>query len=850
MDHLFDTRKKQAQELRAYIDKISQVSGDLGALQVTEDQEEEKNRHLKKFQEIRKRLNQRISRLEQPYINIAVIGLEKQGKSSVVNAWIRNELLPTAVERCTWATTTIVNDPVKYEANIEFYSRNEMDDVIANLKNDFGEIGEDIVFPLSASDSNQYAELEHRNRNAAQELRRLSEGWNEIQTCLDKPPERLQAADAGTLMKKLFPYVSLVNINKETGQGQNKSYAVKTANVHIPFAEDEINFQISDLPGLNAPGNRAEGLTWNVVENSADIILWIKSASANPSLVRDEENVWTKASQSDESIRLTDRLLVLLNQADDRKIEHGTDCHKQAKKLFMERDVPENRIFFCSARAELKDIGLGTTFDWSEAKVAEAKENVCAYLTKSEPTTGFPEFREAVLSFIRDTLPRLEKEAMNHLRDDCRNRFARLGKFLDEVMNIADFRANASPAEKKRFDELWSPQAALEVGTKGLAVAIIRSLEQETARHLSDYQMQTEFQEKVVSAFDALQEDIISEITPDAFVNEPSLGATPGKVISELEGGFRERQRRRLKEKIPKLSEEVYRYTKDALESLWRAVRESSDKAYPEAMLSRIESLSKRLMGEDGFLAQDGDSSINKKTIQNGYSALLKAASYSPSQHFMIKDPSWTEKSDRIRKKIAHLREVFQEEESASFLQMIREKLGEKYHSSKIVSRLSREIRENAPREKIEKSIEDLTRDHLEEVAKVISHFVRPAQTGASSEKEPDTNEEHPDQALPHQSDEERISRITGELHDEVREVMDAIKVILLDKDFGLLGFHCGILENTRLILDAQVRGGNICALAFNHRREIWSEEKVFRMTEFSQQQHQCVERLKQNLII
>ncbi len=202
MDHLFDTRKKQAQELRAYIDKISQVSGDLGALQVTEDQEEEKNRHLKKFQEIRKRLNQRISRLEQPYINIAVIGLEKQGKSSVVNAWIRNELLPTAVERCTWATTTIVNDPVKYEANIEFYSRNEMDDVIANLKNDFGEIGEDIVFPLSASDSDQYAELEHRNRNAAQELRRLSEGWNEIQTCLDQPPERLRAADAGTLMKK------------------------------------------------------------------------------------------------------------------------------------------------------------------------------------------------------------------------------------------------------------------------------------------------------------------------------------------------------------------------------------------------------------------------------------------------------------------------------------------------------------------------------------------------------------------------------------------------------------------------------------------------------------------------
>lgn len=845
MDPLFDKRKKQAQELRAYADKISEISRELGSLQVQEDQEEEKNRHLKKFQEIRKRLNQRVSRLEQTYINIAVIGLEKQGKSSVINAWIKQELLPTAVERCTWATTTIVNDPNKHEAHIEFYSREEIDKIIAELKNDFGEIGKKINFPLSASDSEYYSELEHRNRNAAQELSRLSKGWDEIQTYLDQPPKELQAGDSGTLRRKLFPYVSLID-DQEGGHEQNMSYAVKNARVHIPFAEDEINFQISDLPGLNAPGNRAEDLTWNVVENSADIILWIKNAVANPSLVRDEENVWTKASQSDESIRLTDRLLVILNQADDRKIEHKRDCHKQAKKLFMERDVPENRIFFCSARAELKELGLATTFEWTDIRLTEAKENVCGYLNKSEPTTGFPEFREAVLHFIRHTLPRLEDEAFNHLKDDCQSHFGWLRKFVDEVMNLADFKANASPREKKRFDELWAPQSALALGTKGLTAALIRSLETETNKNLSDYQLQSDFQEKVVSAMDQLHEEIVSEITPDAFCNELSLGGAPGKVVSEIEGRFRERQRRRLKERIPKISDDVFRYTKEAAENLWRAVKESTDQAYPEASLSRIPNLPPELMGEGGFLKRIR-SAINEENIRAGYSALLQAASYSPSHYFMVNDPGWNEKAGRIRQKIDHLRKIFQEEESASFLQMIQEKLGEKYQSSKIVSRLSREIRENAPRDKILKSIEDLTRDHLNEVARVIFDFVQPGQP--RTEAPSNSGADHSEAQLM-ENDADRISRITEDIHAKIREVIDSIKVVLLDKDFGLVGFHSGIIENIRLILDDQIRDGEISDLAFKHRREIWPEEDVFRSTEFLQQQHQRVEKIKQNLTL
>lgn len=47
------------------------------------------------------------NRLEKDDLEIAIIGVEKAGKSTFANALIKSTFLPSATERCTFTSTTI-----------------------------------------------------------------------------------------------------------------------------------------------------------------------------------------------------------------------------------------------------------------------------------------------------------------------------------------------------------------------------------------------------------------------------------------------------------------------------------------------------------------------------------------------------------------------------------------------------------------------------------------------------------------------------------------------------------------------------------------------------------------------
>ena len=832
---LSNIRKQQSETLKNYLQRVENVTDSINMLQIDRKYKEIRERNVQKLQELKKRLEQRVSRLDQDHINIAVIGLEKQGKTSVINAWIKLALLPTAVERCTWAATTIVNHPAKYEAVIDFYSEQEFKQLTDDLKNDFGEDkSKKISFPLS--DGKIYDELERMNPNSAKELKLLSDAWPDIKRYINHQSEIVFASDPKGLMEKLFKYIS--RIDQKSGKEQNIAYAVKHARVYIPFEEQSADFQISDLPGLNAPGNRAEQLTWKVVEKNSDVILWIKNAHANPSLVRDEEHVWTKASQSDESIRLTERLFVLLNQADEDKIEHGRNCHLQAKKIFMDRGIPEDRIFFCSARAEIKEQNLETTFDWAEDDVIRAKQNVSRYMRSPEATTGFPEFRKSIRDFVMNTLPRLEKASFEYLKNECEGSFRQLTEFINEISENMNLAANAAPEEVARFEQLWSPPGALETGMKGLATELNNALAETAKNQSSNTKSLEEFKNRIISGLDKLKADIIEQITPEKFKKELSLGSTSSLVISEKEGIFRSRQRRLLKEKFPKISEDFCRYTMKAVEDLWKTVRETADHVMPQSKFSNIKSMPENFLGKDGFVS-NMQSIVSEDNIQHGYEALLKVAAYSPVEYLLIDDPDWLAERIRILEKIGRLREIYQKRETGSVLAMIEKKIAEKQKSSKIVSMLSKQIRENDSEESLLQNIQHMIRDHIESISEVLLYLIAPE----AGRKKKDTHT-----VSSHAIDNNRIERVVQNVRESVSEVIDSVKVILLDNDFGLMGYHLSIIENIRLALDESVRNGEIRELAFKHRREIWREEKVFALTELYQQQYQAIDNLKRNL--
>ncbi|MFA5019395.1 MAG: dynamin family protein, partial [Methylobacter sp.] len=76
----------------------------------------------------RPRLNRQLERLHTNRFEVAVIGLEKAGKSALLNAWLGQEILPSARERCTFTSTEIWSAQTEEDQLlfIQYYSKEEI----------------------------------------------------------------------------------------------------------------------------------------------------------------------------------------------------------------------------------------------------------------------------------------------------------------------------------------------------------------------------------------------------------------------------------------------------------------------------------------------------------------------------------------------------------------------------------------------------------------------------------------------------------------------------------------------------------------------------------------------------
>jgi GTPase SAR1 family protein len=72
-----------------------------------------------------------INKLDKEIFEVAMIGLEKSGKSSLANALIASNILPTNSERCTYTTTQIEYGETD-EAFVEFFTSEDFNTEIFN----------------------------------------------------------------------------------------------------------------------------------------------------------------------------------------------------------------------------------------------------------------------------------------------------------------------------------------------------------------------------------------------------------------------------------------------------------------------------------------------------------------------------------------------------------------------------------------------------------------------------------------------------------------------------------------------------------------------------------------------
>jgi ribosome biogenesis GTPase A len=93
---------------------------------------------LQEIRTERPRLERQLERLRANRFEVAVIGLEKAGKSALLNAWLGQEILPSEDRRCTYTTTEILSASNEKEQHllIEYYTREEIDNLLQGKEED------------------------------------------------------------------------------------------------------------------------------------------------------------------------------------------------------------------------------------------------------------------------------------------------------------------------------------------------------------------------------------------------------------------------------------------------------------------------------------------------------------------------------------------------------------------------------------------------------------------------------------------------------------------------------------------------------------------------------------------
>lgn len=126
---------------------------------------------LKKLEDIKSKNEKFKHKLESNEFEIAIVGLEKAGKSTFANALIKNNILPSAPERCTFTSTRLISGSDK--ASVQFYTESEFERI-------FQELLTEIEYPtINQTNKNRIVKVELTNEEK-QELIRLQTRYQNI----------------------------------------------------------------------------------------------------------------------------------------------------------------------------------------------------------------------------------------------------------------------------------------------------------------------------------------------------------------------------------------------------------------------------------------------------------------------------------------------------------------------------------------------------------------------------------------------------------------------------------------------------------------------------------------------
>lgn len=337
---------KQLKSQGELIDKIIQENSRVNLLsnkQITELEHLQKdNRHL-------------LHKLESGEFEIAIVGLEKAGKSTFSNALIEKDILPHASERCTFTSTRLKSGNDKAVA--EFYTEQEFNDIFKSLLkeikypnaenasyktlgiNEFDKYFES----LQNTDPNLYKAHYGSTYKEIQDIINYHKGLILTGTKKEFSGQELESAD-------FKEFITGKKVGNDTDTAKPRS--IKNLEIESSKLNRLEEAIIYDVPGFDSPTRIHRRQTEERLK-SADAIILVTNVGMNPSIQGTSLDILH--STDDDGIELKDKLFVFGNQLDRAATKNDVSKNPEILRNDVKKhNIGRNdRVFVGSAKKHL-----------------------------------------------------------------------------------------------------------------------------------------------------------------------------------------------------------------------------------------------------------------------------------------------------------------------------------------------------------------------------------------------------------------------------------------------------------------------------------------------------------------
>ena len=359
--------------------------------------------------------NRQLERLRKREFRIAVVGLEKAGKSTFINAWLECDLLPAKGGRCTFTTTQIYSVKSESEQRLEVQTRSE--EQFIHLLKELETVG------------------------AKEDLKTIRENEITLQ----------QVRKEGNLV---IPFTRLEDIREQLKKyvaDEKYAHAVLEARLYTNKLAQAEGIVFYDVPGSDS------GLAKHVDEaqqmlSDCDAVIVIQRFRS----IREAELEIIKfTEQGDKNVTIADKLFVFLSHIDSLGSPEALKTHiTEASQDWSKRaNLPVNRIVSGSAGAYLILNNLAeehTQLEIGKASNIQDKLKTLTGIIDDEmlktQATGIPEIKEKIFNYINT-------ERVAILKKRCEASIDKIVSTSEDIHHLVSQRFPENPEEAQRFEE-------------------------------------------------------------------------------------------------------------------------------------------------------------------------------------------------------------------------------------------------------------------------------------------------------------------------------------------------------------------------------------------------------------